>query len=411
MGNFINSHVADGIDMLTKGVANELLQNPYYVFNTTKPTPVIFYELCDKNTSVEEGTEQIYEYIGDNSPCRFKKIEGVFLYGLGRIELRYSNGETGLEADEISGECTDLPNTINPVPGCYFEIPYLNDEEKHILFIIDDVQDDTMKNGANMHRLHYTLDSPGKSSWDALQKQVIGNYKFVANNVGTNLNAIILDSAYELAETLDNIDILLKKYYKELFYNTKVQTFTFMEDSFTRIYDSYMIEFLIRNSILSTLDDNEYIYISHKLPVPSTFSISYAKTIFRAIETKDINAITRCNVCPLYELINNIATIFDSRPEEYYSLKYRLTTIQKYPNEIQIVDSEFIDRIINNNLYSYDEGISILNIVIKYMNDGELDKYDIHALENIEYEQTKELFYYIPFIIFSLEKFILNNFK
>ena len=412
MGNFINTHIADSIDMITKGVAKDFLKNPYYVFGNTKPTPCIFYQLDAKNTSVDEGFEQTYDYIGPESPNRYKKIDGVLLYGLGRIEVRYGQSDNGLEADPITGECTDLPNTIIPTPGCYFEIPYLNDGDNHYLFLVTDVTDDTMNDGANIHKISYELDQTTPDVYEQLTKQIIGDYKFVANNINTELNTIIRSDKYDLIEKLDDIDIILKQYYIELFYNSKVQTFTCHKDSNITLYDSALVEFLMRNDILTNSD--EYIYVSHKLPVPHTFSIEYANTLFRCIETKDIPAMKRADLIPTYWIIKNIATIFYSRPEPYYYTKYKRKThiVSKEPNGVCVFDEDLIDRIKYKELYPYDNPNAYKNIIIKYMNGyPAILSEDIEALENIAYEATMDLFYHLPIVIFCVEKYITSMFK
>ena len=37
------------IDSISKGVVKDILKNPYYLFEQTKATPVIFYELDGRN--------------------------------------------------------------------------------------------------------------------------------------------------------------------------------------------------------------------------------------------------------------------------------------------------------------------------------------------------------------------------
>ena len=70
---------------------------------------------------------------------------------------------------------------------------------------------------------------------------------------------------------------------------------------------------------------------------------------------------------------------------------------------------ELLDKIENNRLFYEND---YRNIIIKYFNDIDITSEDIDALENVDYRHCKELFYYIPIIIFCLEstvKTILNK--
>ena len=395
------------IDSISKGVVKDMLKNPYYLFQQAKATPVIFYELDGEASTLDDSTRVEYDQIGNNAPLRFKKIDDVYLYGLERVEIHYSNGESGLEADPISGDCTDLPNTINPSPGCYFEIPYLNDGQKHFLFVLTDVSDDTMDNGANIHKMSYELDRTSEDDWQNLQKQVTEYYRFIPSNVGTSDNSVVLSSKYDVAERLDDIDTILRQYYEELFYNERVQTFTYKYADGYNINDSYVIEFLIRSKILES-KGQDFIYVSHKNPVPRTFSIDYAKSLYRSIETADRNTLVTAKIDGVYLRIDNMATIFTTRQESYYYIKYEEAyPIQSVGNYIETFDRDFVDRLASGQLYNYGSENAYLNIAIKYMNGmAPVNDMDVQALENVQYVASRALYYAMPIIIYCVERYI-----
>ena len=67
----------DMVDSITKGVVKEAIKNPYYLFENTKATPVTFYELHSEQSTLDDSARIEYNTVGDKSPLRFKKIEGV----------------------------------------------------------------------------------------------------------------------------------------------------------------------------------------------------------------------------------------------------------------------------------------------------------------------------------------------
>ena len=90
------------IDSLIKGFTKKL-DNQYYVFTDKKPTPVTYYNLHTTKSTVDEGTENVYSPLGDNSPFKFNKIENALLFGIERMVLELNMGDYGPEASEIEG--------------------------------------------------------------------------------------------------------------------------------------------------------------------------------------------------------------------------------------------------------------------------------------------------------------------
>lgn len=219
----------------------------------------------------------------------------------------------------------------------------------------------------------------------------------IINNVGTSFKPIIKETSYDCIDTLDNILVQLKNNFIALFYNDAVQTFTY-EGYYGNLYDPYMIEFLIRNDILN--GSNEYIYVHHEVPVPRTFSIDYADTLFRALETHCITKFSS-NACIANE-IDNQYSLFASVLESYFMINYNGNGLYKF----NPINSELISRVKTNEEFDeYDEN-AYMNIIIKYMNDSKIDSSIIPLLESINFKPTVDLFYCIPMIIFCLENSI-----
>jgi hypothetical protein len=264
-----------------------------------------------------------------------------------------------------------------------------------------------MDDGNNIHKMSYELDMTDSGNWEHLQSQIVSEYKFIPGAVGTRDNSIVLSSKYNLAEKLDELDVILRQYYKELFYNERVQTFTYQNTTEYNINDSMVIEFLIKNKLMSA-PGSDYMYISHKNPVPATFSIDYNNSIFRAVETGDKEALIDVNYIATYHLIRNMTTIFATRQENYYYMEYNNPyPIQTASNIIQTFDDDFITRIIANTPYDDNCYNAYLNIIIKYFNGmAPVSDDDVFALESIEYNASAQLYYTLPIVIFCVERYI-----
>jgi hypothetical protein len=235
--------------------------------------------------------------------------------------------------------------------------------------------------------------------------QVVDNYNIIIDNVGTNMKTVVKSTTYDLIENTEVKLLKLKKYYKAMYYNTKVQTFIFYDKLHdTRIYDPYLIEFISKNTILT--GDDEYLYICQQLSLSPDFVMEYDTSFMHCIESKDVNNILNYKIDYAAQLIRDITSIFDSRYEDYYKSVY------SYPQELikygitNYINIELLKSIINNSLYE-DNSKKYLNIIIMYMNNTELSFEDLQFIDKIYFDKDNiYLFYIIPILIYCIEDYI-----
>ena len=399
---------------VTQSLSNlqlDLLKNPYALYNDKKATPVDYYNLNTNKSSLDEATKIPYAHIGKGCPLRFNLIKDFYIYGMDRVSTNLSNGDFGMESDEITGDAIILPNTIHPYPGDYFEIKLI---KKKFLFIVKEVTSDTFENGGNFWRISYRLEYLND---DRLLPLVVDEYKFTTGNVGSNFNPIIKKTKWDLAKILDDTAVTLKDYYGSLFFNTKSQTYTFVylytkcpttigSDFF---YDPYLIEFIIKNKILLNGSSLKSMYIDHKTKLRQDFPIKYNNSIWRILETKDIDEITTCISRSSAIYIDDPASIFATRYENYFELTYNRpdNVAETYAQPIDILNQQVIGFISNKQLFEQNSKYAKYNILVKYFNDMEIGLEDIVPVETInETCNDYENYFYIPMLIFVLEYYV-----
>lgn len=420
MGKILNTTYHETVDKVT-GMYNSLVNNPFYNWNDKKPTICTYYNINKDYSSLDPGSKIQYDNINDESPIRYNRIYDFIIYGFNRIELQTENGDFGLEASEISGDAYILPNTIIPTEGDYFEIKHI--EDSTWLFIITDVQQDTLQNGSNAYKITYKLEYDDNTQ---ILNKIKHNYRMIDVREGTNISKIVDCLDYEIAKLMDEKAVALKKYYQELFYNEKVQTFIFMDLTEFRMYDPYMIEFLIRNRVLDDGED-DYIHVDHKLHMRKTFSIDYNRSFFRMFEKCDKEKLLQSNHRITYRLIKSFGTTFASRFEAYYEVIYEDTPAQGY--NMNCISDDLIFRIKENNLITVNDEQELYdyllweNIIIKYFNNEPYNFDEVEAVDNIifkfkdiirmaiedkktflDIDSSVKVFYIIPLLIFCLEK-------
>lgn len=398
-GKFINTNVQNNVNKSIQNVVDRL-DNKYIAWLEEKPTPVIFYNINMKNTTFDEGSKLEYSHIGDDSPFRYDKINGLFCYGLQKIMMDLEETEFGMDIDDINGEMTITPDTIVPLPNAYFKIPYLS---HNYLFKVTDVQQDTLNNGSNYFKIVYALSHTDKVKWDLIEEQVVETFDIIYNNIGTDMKAVVKSSEYSLINKVDDILIQLKLYFKSLFYNGNVQSFIFMKNG-ERYYDPYLIEFMIKNALLT--GDGEYIHVGHQTAKSSGFILEYDSSIFRCFEKRDLKNILNYKMECVGELIRDICSIFSSCFDDYFKLTL------KYPKEVLFhggafytLSNDIIMSIISKIPYTKESDL-YKNIFIKFFNNADIELSDLECINYIEYAETEEMFYHIPLLIFCLEFYI-----
>jgi hypothetical protein len=399
-GKFINKSYVNTIDALTKTTVNKV-KNANYLFNDKSPVVGNWYNLNKEGTTFDEGTRAEYVSLGSQSPLKFNKIIDAVFYSSGiKIEFDVQYDEEGLgisNMPNIGGII--LPNTWIPYSGDYFTFKHAG---KEWLYKVNSVSFDTIDNGNNVYKFEAVCDNYGI---ELIEKQVVCNYRMIVNNVGTSFNVVVKEENYDAIDKLDQILTSLKDYYIALFYNDSVQTFTY-EGYYGNLYDPYMIEFMIRNNLLS--GSTEYIYVNHEVPVPRTFCIEYNQTYFRALETNSIDLFN--NIKCTAPIIDNQYSLFSSVKEDYYMIK-NLNKNENGINLFQTLDAELISRVKENNEYDISDEKSYYNIIIKYFNNSPLNSNMIPLIENIQFKSNSKFFYTIPMIIYIIENSVKNLMK
>ena len=396
MGKFVNTSYANTVDSLVEGFKSKL-NNPYYIHSDKVATITEYYRQNIEASTLDEALKIAQAQKGDNSPIRYNKINDFFIYGIEKIEVQLGNDEFGLESSTLEGEGIILPNSIIPIPGDYFMVIYL---EKPYVFKVIDVTSDTLESGANFFKIQWKYSSDNNEN---IEQNVVGEYDMIVNNIGSDYRVVIESSEKDYIIKLEEILLRLKKYYKNLFYNSRVQTFTYQvnDDNF---YDPYLIEFLIRNKLLE--GDGEFISITHQMHMPQTFAIDYDSTFFRSVELRDIASLNK-SLHGNAEYIDQPLSIFYNRMEDYFAVEHipnsSGTIYDTNSTEFEIFSLDLYEAIEYNYNFST---VTMKDIITKYFNRLIYTSHDLEIFNELEFTQSKELYYNIPILIMCIEEVI-----
>lgn len=393
---FSNTSYSETVTSLL-GDMQKFVKNDYYKFSDKPPTPVEYYHINKDASTIDEGSRLAFADVGKDSPLRFNLVHNFMLYGIETpISVTYQNDEYGLESSSIEGDAYILPNTIRPFPGDIFVISYLKET---LLFTVTDSSPDTLETGANMWKITYKSRPTSSAELRQLFYQVVGEYNFIIDNIGTEYNCILKTDVVDFIKLVDEEIRKLKMFFKRIFYNKRVQTFIYSYCE-QRFYDPYMIEFLRRNKVLE--GDDQYIYVGHQTELDPLFPMLYNNTIFRCLEKKDPQHIRGYIHRGVGKLITGDFNIFSNRIEDYWEVYYDYEPGFEALKKIPCFMDEFIAHAEDGE--TLESNITFYNIIIKYLYGDSIDITDIDEIDKIEYQNNSILFYALPCIIFCLEK-------
>ena len=377
----------------------ERLKNPYYLFSSKKQTVCTYYNINTTETSFDPGFQTHYNNFGKDSPLRFNKIKSCFLYGISGGDLDPASGEYGIESSEISGSCFTLPNTFEPFPNDYFSINYM---DRDLLFKVLSASPERLDNGAIFWKMDYKLDQHSFAEGD-IEDLVVHTLTMKIQNYGTNRNVLLSDEEVEYETSMENVSKHLIDLYRDIFYDSKVQTFCFSEPNGASFYDPYMIEFFIRNDII-TGQEESYIYITHRTVLSKYFNLEYDHSIFKAVENKRLDQVKAFNNQFHGIAIEEPTSLLSQHYEIYYQMTYNKFNLLGIIKSFTVFETELMNHICNNELY-IEESKLIYNIIINYFNNGNMTIEEVNkAIELMDFQHNKETFYIVPIVVY-----ILNN--
>lgn len=395
-GKFINTsnqEIFSNIINTTKSILN----NPFYMFSDKKGSECTYYNINTTKTTLDEATRANYSELGENSPIRFNKVNNFLLYGVTKIDFSYDVSDIGLEADPITGEAVILPNTIVPYPGDYFLLTQIS---KPYLFKVTSVNQNLLDDESIMYKINYTLMYTKTTPIDT---QVVKEFKTIAGNIGTNFACIIESDEYSLIESIEAYTQKLKEYFYMIFYDVKIQSFSYRLTDNSKVYDPYLIEFLKRNKILKGLD--KYVNVSQQMYLDNLFGVIYDRTIFSALETKKYKPKKTVHT-GVALLCNQSLSLLYAYMEDYYYIDYRNVQDMRMLYAMRIFGDIDIDKVISCGC---DTSNILINIISKYFNDIDISLEELEDLKDIDYFENYELYYCIPMVIYCLEQKIQNS--
>jgi hypothetical protein len=246
---------------------------------------------------------------------------------------------------------------------------------------------------------------------NGIEEITVKTFKVKLDNVGSNEKCIIEDKVYDKLAAIDRLLQNTLSDYIDTFFVRKYNSFILREfnNKYT-IYDPYLTKFLLKHSILDYYDE---IIQPVVMEQDEHFKSEYNKTVFRAIELRDIDKLKRIQ----YDLVT--FTKKNTNPFDYWGteLVYLMKVYEE--SEIKYPNNNYMDFNVLYNIPNIKESnaVSLMdNLVIRYFKNDSFDNFlSIGEIDKLKYVMEPEYndyyFYMTPIVIFILIEYkkYLNN--
>lgn len=262
---------------------------------------ITYYQISDESSRTNTHLEDTHEVVGQNSSLYYYQIRNVPARGASQLDIVTQLTQRGLESF-ISSDLVLTPDTgIIPRSGEFFryEDPNSPELEQH-LFQITDVNFDKPTN-SKYYKITFKLFN---KNTDAILGHVVKKFVYKkngnGNTDGVGDSVLITEESSALQENIDDLtDALIDKYI-DSYYDASMDTFSYqkslnaMGTDFEYYWSPYVCHFIYNNDIMtkSTMDFLTEIWVRDytETDFPKIYNeLGYRKSIYRAVEVKDIN--------------------------------------------------------------------------------------------------------------------------
>lgn len=369
-----------------------------------QPVLVRYWTLNDTLSTADSGTDTTDEDIGPNSPNRYHRIENLPIYGALRDIVPELIQDDNLLDMEINVEGVVLPDTIRPSTYDYFEYVFGNNNERSLIFKINNVMLSTIKNNGYYKIEAHMVDVDNYNQYRTrINKQTTKELNVNLDTIGTNDKCIIESTHLKKVNQIDDLIDDLINQYMGLFYSEQYNALVYhgMLQNDYLAYDPWVTYFIIQNHIF-TRKKKPIMLINYD--EENGFRQKYNQTFFHAIEIRSLKylkdlsfspvSFSRLNTNPFAYYGEEVAFKLDIYPEEH--TKYTPNMYMNIPikENIQLNEKSPMMDEFEQLLVDYFNTDNLVGVVTDEL---------LTVLENFVVGYTVYWFQFTPVLIYILQ--------
>ena len=315
-----NNNVKDIINQI-KSNTDRLRKNPAQRIQNKTHIYCTFYNINLNETTVHDGSGDIREAIGEDSPVRYDKIIDCLMFGLNDWETNKENDE--YEGFKINRENVSVipSDTFDPVENSFLKLEI---ENETILYKVTSVERTKTENIPS-YRIEFEAEySDEDDAYHQIEKQVVNEYVFLHENIGTDKKVIIQNSKIEVLENLKVFINKLNDLYYTQYYDEQSKTLCLINGN-TIYYSPFVVEFLKKSPTLNSGKYGNKLMLSHELSTDDNFLYQFQNSFYiKVLDGLELNE-------------NDF--IFSNLNVSYDSIEYNFTGFSFYIDKtIQLIE-------------------------------------------------------------------------
>ena len=431
--------LSDQVSRKASKVVEDALNSKFSTYLRGMGTPVLvtYYKIDKTISTTELGTNTIDQQLGPNSPLRFNRIDNFPVVGLKEFNPSIEQMDGQLMDLSIEMEITIYPNTIKPDP---FDYIVYRINSRNFIFMVTGFEFNTIKSN-DYYKINIILKDIDNDDYPKmLELQTIKYFRAKLDTIGTEERCILESRTFDSILEIDDIRKKLTDEYADVFYDTRLNSIYYTNDTGVILYDPYVTKFFINNDLFDTRKHNLVLVNYDRRP---SVEVNYRKSLFYNLEEKSISTVklkqvlklpatfetTHTNPFSLYGL-GNVFTLDLELFDESYSVDASLfymgalyeyienKRLINHRNPIECVPVNQLEYISGNGSEAVFKGTSnpitrgyiYWNLIVNYLCT---DLHDLlensyitkDILKELVISNTYEDFLYAPTLFFILKKY------
>jgi hypothetical protein len=391
-----------------------MINSPHIKYLNTTPYFCTLYTQDKFLSTTATGWEDEYRHVGSESPTRYNKVTNFPLFLESELSKSKDDTEEAGWTEIVNGSAIALPKTVRIKQNDIFVIEY---EGAPLYYKVGKVESTRIRSNPYLKfefDLHKSPEYDPVLGYESViaDTQIVGEYKCLYDNIGTEFKTIIRNSDTEvIAKVLDAMTLLRTSYNDIFYYNDHYLPNVMVLDTAIEgtgdeiIYSPLLVEFINRTGIIN----NQYgdrLLLDHEVDTNRNFKSLYNKSIYKKIEdSSDIQVSNKLYVDQM--LGANTFSVLKTCMRDVNVLYPQATM---FTTEVEAFSGE-IQNMVNN--LSVDTTPHIANSLVRHIDKTDFTDDEINLFKTYDVSATLSDFTIIPLVIFALskycERFMLDN--
>lgn len=378
----------------------ERMNSPVVRLQESTPTYVTWYHINDNESTADAGYQDVVAIIGNKSPIKFQKIEGLPVYDIESIVIQLQEEDHGIDSS-FSGEGKMAPKTIIPSPNDFFVIPYLHFP---CVFRVTEIMPDNIRPD-NFYKFGYQLEYIDFEKIEALEDQTHERYTCIVENIGSENRCIIQEEYQETIKKIDTMYDDIASTYMKIFYNEDHNCMLGEMGPGQRLYDPFQTYFMNKHNLFNKKNDFKTYMFTDQYD-DTKQRIKYEKSVYRCVEKRDVRLVNTFEFVTLNAMNVEESSFYAQGDKGVLILD--MPSIMEPKERMEIFSPEYVTSIKMNG----EADTKYADLIQKFIRKENITIHDIPLNLNdelIDLDANLEMFFIVPILMYII-KTVVNDF-